>query len=93
MERSSGSHRLGNLSVPFRLSPRWQGVAQSLNGFPSGEVAAKILTTRLQRYSVSRKAKSDHRQSGRVSGNVGRLGLAWAARTRFLRDGECRVAV
>src|SRR5690242_11508879 len=40
MERSTAFHRLRNLSVPFRLSPRWQG-ASFLNGFPSGEVAPR----------------------------------------------------
>ena len=35
--------RLGNLSVPFRLSPRWRGVDQSVNGFPFGEVATACM--------------------------------------------------
>jgi hypothetical protein len=35
-----------------------------------------------------RPAKTGHRICGDAS-----VGLAWAAHTRFLRDGECRVAV
>jgi len=34
-------------------------------------IAAMILSPRFPRYSVFRRAKSDHRQSGQVSGNVG----------------------